>query len=46
LTKKNSIWYNKIKKVGGDHTLKKKYSLNYEIERDIDRVHAVEDILD
>jgi len=27
-------------------TLKKKYSLDYSIERDIDRLHAIEEILD
>jgi len=26
--------------------MKKKYSLDFSIERDIDRLHAVEDILD
>ena len=26
--------------------MKKKYSLDYSIERDLDRLHAVEDILD
>ena len=26
--------------------MKKKYSLDYSIERDIDRLHAIEDILD
>ena len=26
--------------------MKKKYSLNFNIERDIDRLHAIEDILD
>ena len=30
----------------GDVTMKKKYSLDYSIERDIDRLHAVEEILD
>ena len=28
------------------HYLKKKYSLDYSIERDIDRVQAIKDILD
>ena len=32
--------------LGGVYTLKKAYSLNYDIERDTDRVAAVKDILD
>lgn len=30
----------------GDVNMKKKYSLDYSIERDLDRLHAIEDILD
>ena len=30
----------------GDVNMKKKYSLDYSIERDIDRLHAIEEILD
>lgn len=30
----------------GDAIMKKKYSLDYSIERDLDRLHAIEDILD
>jgi hypothetical protein len=43
LTKINPTCYNKINGGGG---MKKKYSLDFSIVRDVDRLHAVEEILD